>query len=76
MHIVNRIKMHVETITINVLNHKFLIQAKTGCQLEDWFKSELPVHLWKLKRLQKTISGTNTVQKCSNSCLPMYTPCL
>jgi hypothetical protein len=46
-----KIKTHVETITINVLSHKFLIQAKTESQLEDWFKYDLSVHLWYLKRI-------------------------
>jgi len=42
-------KMHAETITIDVLSDKFLTQAKTRSPLEDWFKSELPVHLLYLK---------------------------
>jgi len=44
-------KMHVETITINVLSDKLLTQAKTRSIMEDWFKSELPVHLLYLKRV-------------------------
>jgi hypothetical protein len=38
-------KIQVKTITINVLSHKFPVQAKTRPPLEGWFKSELPLHL-------------------------------
>jgi hypothetical protein len=53
-------KIQVTITTINVLSHKSPIQAKTRPPLEDWFKSELPVHLLYLGGgCKKAISSTN-----------------
>jgi hypothetical protein len=61
-------KMHVDTITINVLSGKFLTQAKTRSILEDWFKSELPMHLLYLKRIHKSYFK----YKYKNGVTPVY----